>query len=162
MPLDICQEPDRHISSPLNRHHNNSYLHQQLGWICFRKAYNPCKEPVDVVSGEKHIHYVLASPRSVEPNFRLRIKNNDRLNRLAIEPCNIQTDQSTLQSLEVDFLASRPLHRSKFFHLVATPYVSATDAFLQNWSLGKLYANRPWCLIGQLLALSQTQEYSWC
>ena len=38
------------------------------------------------------------------------------------------------------------------------PYVAATDAFLQDWSQIKGYANPPWSMIGKVLSQVQTQQ----
>ena len=51
------------FSSPHNRQHNSGCLHQQLCWNCFKGAYNPGKESVDVVSGKEHTHHSPTPPR---------------------------------------------------------------------------------------------------
>ena len=96
---NICQEQDRHISSPQNKQHNSSCLHKQPWGNCFKRAHYPSMELVGVVSGKEYTHHSPAPPSSTEPNCRLRIENDDRPDRVAVEPSHIRTNQSALWSI---------------------------------------------------------------
>ena len=45
-----------------------------------------------------------------------------------------------------------------YFSWRPDPYTLATDAFLQDWTAMKCYANPPWNLVGQVLAQVQSQH----
>ena len=61
--------------------------------------------------------------------------------------------------IEVDLFASRLTHQCRaYFSWWPDPSALATDAFLQDWSQVKGYANPPWNLIGRVLSQIQSQE----
>ena len=61
--------------------------------------------------------------------------------------------------IEVDLFASRLTHQCQaYFSWRPDPYALATDAFLQDWSQMKGFANPPWSLVGRVLAQIQAQE----
>ena len=99
---------------------------------------------MDVVSGKEHTHHNPTPPRSTEPNCRLQLENNDRPYRLAVEPCHIQSNQS---------IESGPFYLQNHW---TDLYATATDAFLQDWSLWKGYAISPWCSISSPDPMSTT------
>ena len=70
--------------------------------------------------------------------------------------CRIQEHFSYL---EVDLFATRLTHQlPRFYSWRPDPLAEATDAFLQDWSLVKGYANPPWNLIGRVLRKVESQE----
>ena len=108
---------------------------------------------------EKNIH-IIAQHLPGVLNCRLRIQNDDRPDRLGVESSHIQTNQLTLQSIgSGPFCHQTHYTAPSLFQLAArSPYASAKDAFLQDWSLGKGYANSSWCLIDEVLSQVQIQR----
>lgn len=80
---------------------------------------------------------------------------HDRLD-WKLNPVIFQKINQTLGPLEVDLFASRLTTQCQAWH--PDPYAVATNAFLQDWSHLRGYANLPWCLIGKVLAQIQTQQ----
>ena len=65
--------------------------------------------------------------------------------------------QQEMGPLEVDLFASRLTHQLPcFYSWRPDPLAEATDAFTQDWSQFRSYANPPWCLI--LRTLSKIQQ----
>ena len=61
--------------------------------------------------------------------------------------------------IEMDLFASRLTTQCPaYFSWRPDPYAAATDAFLQDWSQVKEYANPPWSMIGRVLSQAQTQQ----
>ena len=68
-------------------------------------------------------------------------------------PKGIWNHQSSMRPLLIDLFASRLSHQlPRSFSCKPDPLVEATDAFLQDWSIGKGFTNTPWCLIGRVMA----------
>ena len=60
--------------------------------------------------------------------------------------------------LEVDLFASRLSNQChRYFSWRPDPFAEATNAFLQDWTLAKGFANPPWNLIPQVLSKARTQ-----
>jgi hypothetical protein len=60
--------------------------------------------------------------------------------------------------LTVDLFASRLTSQChRYFSWRPDPYAEATDAFLQDWSIEKGFANPPWNLISRVLTKTQSQ-----
>ena len=61
--------------------------------------------------------------------------------------------------IQIDLFASRLTTQCpRFFSWRPDPFALATDAFLQDWTTCKGFANPPWCLIGQTLAHTRSQQ----
>ena len=61
--------------------------------------------------------------------------------------------------MEVDLFASRLTHQCQhYFNWQPDPFAEATDAFQQDWSGTKGFANPPWNLIANVLSKTQTQR----
>ena len=61
--------------------------------------------------------------------------------------------------LEVDLFASRLTSQCRrYFSWRPDPYAEATDAFLQDWTSMKGFANPPWNLIPRVLTKARTQR----
>jgi len=76
-----------------------------------------------------------------------------------LNPMIFQSINHLYGPLDVDLFASRlstqcPL----YFSWRPDPFALATDAFLQDWTARKCYANPPWNLVGRVLALVQSQQ----
>ncbi len=75
-----------------------------------------------------------------------------------LDPWVFQKIEQVLGPIEVDLFASRLTTQCPvYFSWQPDPYAAATDAFLQDWSGRRGYANPPWCLMGKVLSLVQTQ-----
>ena len=147
---NICQEQDRHISSPQNRQHNSGCLHQQTWWNCFKGAYSPGKKPVDVVSGKEHTNQTQQLPGVLNQIANYKSRTMIDCTDLQLNPAIFRQVNQLFNPLEVDLFASRfTTQLQVYFSWRPDPYATATDVFLQDWSLGKGYANPPWCLIGR-------------
>ena len=60
--------------------------------------------------------------------------------------------------LEVDLFASRLTNQCRrYFSWQPDPFAEATDAFLQDWTIWRGYANPPWNLIPRVLRKTQVQ-----
>ena len=69
-----------------------------------------------------------------------------------------QRIQKTMGPLEVDLFASRLTKQlPRFYSWRADPEAMATDAFMQDWSQHRGYANPPWCLIHRCLSKVKRQ-----
>ena len=61
--------------------------------------------------------------------------------------------------LEVDLFASRLTNQCpRYFSWRPDPFAEATDAFLQDWTTWRGYANPPWNLIPRVLRKTQDQQ----
>ena len=60
--------------------------------------------------------------------------------------------------VEVDLFATRITRQCPVFYSWRPDPYAATDAFLQDWSLGRGFANPPWCLVSRVLAQVQSQQ----
>ena len=70
-----------------------------------------------------------------------------------LNPDIFQRIQELTGPLEVDLFASRLTRQlPQFFSWRPDPEATATDAFLQDWSQQRGYANPPWCLIHRCLS----------
>ena len=64
-----------------------------------------------------------------------------------------------VRPIKVDMFASRLTTQCPaYFSWRPDPYAVATDAFLQDWSQIKGYANPPWSLIGRVLSKVQMDK----
>ena len=76
-----------------------------------------------------------------------------------LNPCLYRRIDQLLGPIEVDLFASRITKQCPvYYSWLPDPYAAATDAFLQDWSLNKGFANPPWCLIGRVLSQVQMQQ----
>ena len=76
----------------------------------------------------------------------------DRCNWM-LNPDIFQRIKEMMGPLEVDLFASRLSKQlPRFYSWRADPEATATDAFMQDWSQQRGYANPPWCLIHRCLS----------
>ena len=84
----------------------------------------------------------------------------DQESRLVRDRCDwmfnphvFQKIQESMRPLEVDLFASRLTRQlPHFYSWRADPGAAVTDAFMQNWSHLRGFANPPWCLISLCLS----------
>ena len=108
---------------------------------------------VDVVPGEEHSHPSTTSTRGTELYGRFGVEIHDRSVRLE----NVSRDlQQTLWPTGSGPRLTNQCHC--YFSWRPDPYAEATDAFLQDWTAVKGFANPPWNLISRVLTKTQTQE----
>ena len=70
-----------------------------------------------------------------------------------LNPHVFQKIQESMGPLEVDLFASRLTRQlPHFYSWRADPEAAATDAFMQDWSHLRGFANPPWCLISRCLS----------
>ena len=76
-----------------------------------------------------------------------------------LAPQVFQKINSTLGPLEIDLFASRLTFQLPwFFSWRPDPQAVAVDAFQQDWSLLRGYANPPWCLVGRVLSKVESKQ----
>ena len=95
-----------------------------------------------MVPGEEHPHHSAAPPRDFQRGRRHKVQGDDRLFRLETEPSYLNEDQLDHGSVQVDLFASRLTTQCRhYFSWQPDPYAKPTDAFLQDWSQVRGYAN---------------------
>ncbi|XP_065902413.1 uncharacterized protein [Dysidea avara] len=76
-----------------------------------------------------------------------------------LNPVIFQKITTLYGPLDMDLFASRlSTQCPHYFSWRPDPYALATDAFLQDWTAMKCYANPPWNLVGRVLAQVQSQQ----
>lgn len=76
-----------------------------------------------------------------------------------LNPVIFQRIDQLLGRIEVDLLVSRITRQCPtYYSWRPNPFASAADAFLQDWSHQKGFANPPWGLIGRVLSQVQAQQ----
>jgi len=76
-----------------------------------------------------------------------------------LNPSVFQRIREAMGPLEVDLFASRLTKQlPRFYSWRADPEAAATDAFMQDWSQHRGYANPPWCLIHRCLSKVKMQS----
>ena len=76
-----------------------------------------------------------------------------------INPKIFQKLQQSLGPLEIDLFASRLTKQlPRYYSWRPDPEAEATDAFLQNWTPTRGFANPPWCLIPRCLSQIKQQQ----
>ena len=76
-----------------------------------------------------------------------------------LNPQVFQKIQENMGPLEIDLFASRLTKQlSHFYSWRADPETAATDAFMQDWSHLRGFANPPWCLISRCLSKVKAEE----
>ena len=76
-----------------------------------------------------------------------------------LNPQVFQKIQENMGPLEIDLFASRLTKQlPHFYSWRADPEAAATDAFMQDWSHLRGFANPPWCLISRCLSKVRAEE----
>ena len=76
-----------------------------------------------------------------------------------LNPAIFRRINQVMGPVQIDLFASRLTTQcQRYFSWRPDPYAEATDAFLQDWSQVKGYANPPWNLVGRVLAHVQSQQ----
>ena len=82
----------------------------------------------------------------------------DRLDWM-LDPQVFQKINNALGPLEIDLFASRLTYQlPRFFSWRPDPQAVAVDAFQQDWSQLRGYANPPWCLVGRVLSKVESDQ----
>ena len=111
---------------------------------------------MDVVPGEEYPHYSSAPARCAEHHSQHKVQRNTGQDRLEAERQEIN---NCYGPLDMDLFASRLSSQCPlYFSWRPDPYAQTTDAFLQDWTAMKCYANPPWNLVGRVLAQVQSQQ----
>ena len=146
---DIPEKQIQDVSTP---QYHGSGIHQQPGRNSLQGIGGLGKEPVDVVPGKESPHHSPTSTGCPERNSGCGVSDYDRsviFNRIT----------HLFGPIEMDLFASRLTAQCPaFFSWRPDPYAVATDAFLQDWSQIKGYANPPWSLIGRVLSKVQMDK----
>ena len=145
---DICKTGQgSHNFAEVGQHISGS-IYQQPGGYSLPEFSDLDQESIDVVPGEEHTHHSSASARDNELYSRHRVSYNERPHRLEVESSPIQENRRPSWTNQCPaYYSWRP-----------DPYATATDAFLQDWSYKKGFANPPWCLIGRVLSQTLMQQ----
>jgi len=107
----------------------------------------------DMMLSAQHISGVLNT--TADHESRVERDRSDWM----LSPAVFQELNQTLGPLEVDLFASRLTHQlPRFFSWRPDPQAEAIDAFQQDWSQLKGYANPPWCLVGRVLNNVRSQD----
>ena len=76
-----------------------------------------------------------------------------------LNPAIFKKIDRVLGPIVVDLFASRITKQCPLYYSwLPDPSAAATDAFLQDWSTNRGFANPPWCLIGRVLSQTQAQQ----
>ena len=157
---DVRVERDRFVGVVKNRQHDGSSIHKQSGGNSIPRAGTPDPRPVDVVPREEHPHTGKTPPRRLDLNTVA-----DRESRCMRDRSDWKLDTNIFDRinqmfgpLEVVLFASRLTHQCRrYFSWRPDPFAEATDAFLQDWSSVRGFANPPWNLVPDVLAKTQSQ-----
>ena len=136
------------VSTPQVGQYHGSGIHQQPGRNSLQGTGGHGKEPVDVVPVKEYPHHSPTSTGCPERNSRCGVSDYDRSVRLAAESCDIQQDHTPFRSHRDGFVRISSDGTVPSLFQLATRLT--TDAFLQDWSQIKGYANPPWSLIGRV------------
>ena len=107
-----------------------------------------------MVPGEEHLYLCPASPRGHEYHRSQNLR--DRQVRLDARPGSLQEDRQAFQPNRNGPICIPP--DPSVPSLLQLTFALATDAFLQDWTVRKGFANPPWCLIGRSLQQVQSQQ----
>ena len=156
---DLPKGPGRQKGAAVTGQSDSSSLHKQPGWDSVPPGNQVSQGLMDVVSGERHPPYSTTPTGGREYQGRQGVESDERSLRLDAEPRDFSSDMDSLSPT-----GSRPICHSSILpapsllQLASSPIGKATDAFLQDWSLVKGYANPPWNLIGRVLAKVEQQK----
>ena len=107
----------------------------------------------DIVISAQHIPGVSNTTADLESRVE-----RDRSDWMLV-PAVFQKINQIFGPLEIDLFASRLTHQlPRFFSWRPDPQAEAVDAFQQDWSQLRGYANPPWCLVGRVLNKVRTQQ----
>lgn len=113
---------------------------------------------MDVVPGEKYTHPSPTPSGHTKLYCQQGIEVNERLVRLEIDPADLYQDRQMLWPTGSGPVCVQTHNQcQRYYSWQPDPIAEAVDAFLQDWSVEKGFANPPWNLIPQVLNQAQTQ-----
>ena len=149
----VCQAQVQDLNTAEDRQHHSSSIYKQSGRHRLQRTCPTDEESLDVVPGEEYTHNSTVPSRISECNSRCRVSGGNQQDRLEAEPSNICKIDHLFSPLEVVLFATRlSTQCQRYLSWQQDPYAEATDAFLQNWTHLKGYANPPWNLIGKAIS----------
>ena len=131
---DVCKEHNWDINTTEIGQHISCCIHKQPGRHSLPRAGRT------VVPREEHTHHSVAPTRYSEPGSRLEVAHNTRSYGLETEPTMVQEDRPTVGPNRGRFVCNQD-HKAVPSLLQLDPHAAATDAFLQDWSLRRGFAN---------------------
>lgn len=149
------KESWRQESTTATRQYDSSSICEQFGRDSLRPCHRIGERFMDVVSAEGHTADSTTFTREGECDSGQGVESDERSLRLDAQPADfppsprtfpLPGNRSVCNTIDTRFFSWRP-----------EPLAEATDAFLQDWSLVKGYANPPWNLIGRALAKVESQ-----
>ena len=139
---DLCKIPAGYIStSPAGQLHCSS-LHKQSRGNCFTNTDSPGKVRVAVGPKEGNNDWYIPGVSNMIGDNESRLEG-DRSDWMLARSAFLKINQ-VLDPLEVDLFASRLSHQlPQLFSWRPDPLAEAVDAFQQDWSKVRGYANPP-------------------
>ena len=156
---DIYEGQDTNIRPSQDRQHNTvAYINNRGGTVSkplvslAKHLWMWCLER-NVHITAQHLPGVLNSVADAESR-KMMDRSDWKLN-----PVIFQRVVDRYGPIEIDLFASRLTTQCRrYFSWRPDPSAEATDAFLQDWSGLRGYANPPWSLIGRVLAQVRSQQ----
>ena len=153
---NVCKKQNESVSSAQAGQLFGSGLYKQSGRNNLKETCLLDSRSMDVVPGKEYTH----------PSSTPARHTADRESRSMRDRSDWKLDSQTFAKinrlygpLEVDLFASRLTYQChRYFSWRPDPFAEAIDAFLQDWSTVKGFANPPWSLIPRVLNQVQTEE----
>ena len=152
---DIPERQNQDVSTPPGGQHHSSGIHQQPGRNSLDLAKNQWMWCL-----ERNIHITAQHLPGVQ-NTIADAESQAMIDRSdwQLNPVLFNRIVNLFGPIEVDMFASRLTTQCPvYYSWRPDPYAAATDAFVQNWSQIRGYANPPWNMIGRVLSQVQTQQ----
>ena len=109
--------------------------------------------------GEEYTHNSTVPSRISECNSRCGVSGGTNRIDWRLNPAIFAKIDHLFDPLEVDLFATcLSTQCQRYFNWRPDPHAEATDAFFQNWTHLKGYANPPWNLIGKAISQVQSQQ----
>ena len=152
---DIPEIPGEQEGTITAGQSDSSCLYKQPGRDSFRPRHGAGKKLVDVVPTERDPIDGTTPTREGECQSRHGVESDEGL---LLNPLVFQQIMRHFPYLEVNLFATRLTHQlPRFYSWRPDPVAEATDAFLQDWSAVRGFANPPWNLIGRVLTKVECQ-----
>jgi len=144
----------QHYNPFKNGQHHGSDVCKQNGGHSIPGTLPPSPDYMELVPATEYISDCRTPPWEGEHYRRRRVQEYEGPMRLDVESSQIQALKGPL---EIDLFASRLAKQlPRFYSWRLDLEAENTDAFSQDWSKVRSFANPPWCLIAH--SLSQTKQ----
>ena len=154
----LCETQEQHHRSVEDGQRNSGDLYKQNGGNSLTSPVQSGYFLVGLEPTTEHISVHRAPAREGEYSGRPGVKGDERQMRLDVKPSCFQSNQSQMGPCEIDIFASRLMRQlPRFFSWKPDPEAEGTDAFSQDWSAARGYANPSWCLIARCLSQIKQQ-----